>query len=352
MDPKPTVRFCHVHSGSRIAYASLGSGRPLVSLPGWLCHVRELWNHPAAASARARLSRHHQLVWYDRLGCGLSDRRDVQLSLESDVAQLAAVMDAAGVARASLIGYSSAAAAAVVFAARHPERVERLVLYAPFARGSAVTTPERFEALKHLVRTDWGLGSRGLAAMIVPTGSSRDIEWFARYQRMAASAAIAEALLDHIRSLDVLSWLPEVQAPTMVIHHRDDHAVPLRAGQEVAALIPECTLKVLDGGEHDLYVRHSGSAVIDTILAFLAGSDAGHCRERTSSESLSDREREVLGLIAEGLSNKSISNALGISIGTVERHACNIYGKLGVRCRAEAVRSALTMSLATPHQSP
>ena len=348
MSVGPTVRFGRLHSGSSVAYASMGSGRPLVMLPGWLCHVRESWSHPAAASARARLARHHRFLWYDRLGCGLSDHHGFELSVDNDVAQLEAVLDAAGIERASLIGYSFGAGPAAVFAARYPERVERLVLYSAFARGSAVTTPERFEALKHLVRMHWGLGSRALAAMIVPTGSSRDIQWFTCFQQVAASAAMAEALLDHIRSMDVRAWLPEVRTPTMVLHHRDDHAVPLSAGQEVAALLPDCVLQVLEGNEHDPFIRDSGS-VVETLLGFLSGRATATSRRKPDAPvALSQREREVLALIAEGLSNKAISTALGISTGTVERHACNIYDKLGVRCRAEAVRTALTMNLSSP----
>ena len=351
MSVGPTVRFGRLHSGSSVAYASMGSGRPLVMLPGWLCHVRESWSHPAAASARARLARHHRFLWYDRLGCGLSDHHGFELSVDNDVAQLEAVLDAAGIERASLIGYSFGAGPAAVFAARYPERVERLVLYSAFARGSAVTTPERFEALKHLVRMHWGLGSRALAAMIVPTGSSRDIQWFTCFQQVAASAAMAEALLDHIRSMDVRAWLPEVRTPTMVLHHRDDHAVPLSAGQEVAALLPDCVLQVLEGNEHDPFIRDSGS-VVETLLGFLSGRATATSRRKPDAPvALSQREREVLALIAEGLSNKAISTALDITTGTVERHACNIYGKLGVRCRAEAVRSALTMDFSAPPPS-
>ncbi len=352
MHVAPTIRFCRLPGGSNVAYAALGSGKPLVMLPGWLCHVRELWSHPAAASARARLAERYRFIWYDRLGCGLSDHRGFELSVENDVAQLQAVLDSEGIQRANLLGYSFGAGPAAVFAARHPERVERVAFYSAFARGSAITTPERFAALKHLIRMHWGLGSRTLAAMIVPNGNARDIQWFTRFQQVAASATMAEALIDHIQHMDVRAWLPDVRAPAMVLHHRDDHAVPLSAGQEVAALLPDCTLQILDGDEHDPFIRDSGT-VVDTLLAFLSGhATRTNTRNGAPPEKLSHREQEVLALITHGLSNKRIAATLGISAGTVERHACNIYGKLGVRSRAEAIRSALTMNLSSPHPFP
>ncbi|TVS08869.1 MAG: alpha/beta fold hydrolase [Gammaproteobacteria bacterium] len=345
---EPVVRFCRLNSGARLAYASLGKGPPLVMLPGWLSHLRELWTHPAATSARAKLSRDHRFVWYDRLGCGLSDRDGCKPSLDNDVDQLRAVLDAAGIDRASLIGYSLGGPPVAAFAHRYPERVERLVFCSAFARGSVISSGEQMQALKQIVRVHWGLGSRTLAAMLVPNGSSRDIGWFSRFQRLAARADVAEQLLDHLWKLDVCDLLPELQVPTLIVHNRNDRAIPLAAAEELAALVPDARLEVLDGNEHDPFIRDSG-AVVEHILAFVGGHRPEFgTLSRPEGQELTPREREVLRLIALGTTNKKIAAALGIAVSTVERHVTNLYCKLDVRGRADATMRAVAMGLVAP----
>jgi pimeloyl-ACP methyl ester carboxylesterase/DNA-binding CsgD family transcriptional regulator len=316
--------------------------------PGWLSHLEENWTHPAAASARARLAESHQFIWYDRLGCGLSDRDGFELSVENDLDQLVAVLDDAGLERISLIGYSFAAGPAALFAARYPERVDRLVFYSAFARGSSLTSPRGFQALKQLVASDWTLGARTLATMLVPNGSSTDLRWFSRFQRRSTTADMAVALLDHLWAMDVRDELGAITAPTLVLHNRDDKAVPVDAGRELAALIPGSVLHLLDGNEHDPFIRDSGS-VVDSILAFVDGRPlpSGEPPERPVRE-LTGREREVLTLLADGCSNKDISAALRITVATVERHVSHIYGKLGAQGRADAALWAVSMGLTRP----
>ncbi len=106
MTGKAEAQFCRLPSGRRIAWSTMGGGSPLVMLPGWLWHLDESWSHPASMSARAKFAAAHRFVWYDRLGCGRSDRDGFEISLENDVEQLTAVLDAAGITRANLIGYS------------------------------------------------------------------------------------------------------------------------------------------------------------------------------------------------------------------------------------------------------
>jgi pimeloyl-ACP methyl ester carboxylesterase/DNA-binding CsgD family transcriptional regulator len=284
-------------------------------------------------------------VWYDRLGCGLSDRDGFEPSLENDVAQLVAVLDHAGIERAHLIGYSYGAPPVAMFAVRYPQRVERLVFYSAFARGAAVSSREAHEALKQVIRLDWGVGSRALASRLVPNASSQDLAWFDRFQRRATSARTAVWLLDHRWTLDVRDLLPSVRAPTLVLHNSDDRAVPLSAGEEIAALVPGAQLRVLDGNEHDPFIRDSGS-VVEEILAFVEGRDP--VREpvaRRAAAALTPREREVLRHIAHGNANKQIASSLGVTVATVERHVTNLYRKLGAHGRADATRAAVAMGL-------
>jgi pimeloyl-ACP methyl ester carboxylesterase/DNA-binding CsgD family transcriptional regulator len=341
------VAFCHLADGSRVAYASMGEGPALVMPPGWLCHLEENWAHPAAASARAKFAACHRFVWFDRLGCGLSDRDGFEPSLENDVAQLLAVLDHAGIERTNLIGYSYGAPPVALFAARYPERVERLVFYSAFARGSAVSTKQAHAALTQVIRLDWGVGSRALASLLVPNASSQDLAWFARFQRRATTSDNAVRLLEYRWSMDVRDLLPSIRAPTLVLHNGDDRAIPLSAGQEIAALVPGAQLRILDGNEHDPFIRDSGS-VVEEILAFIEGREPITDRVEPPHPTLTPREQQVLRHIAEGDANKQIASSLGVSIATVERHVTNLYRKLGANGRADATRAAVAMGLVSP----
>jgi pimeloyl-ACP methyl ester carboxylesterase/DNA-binding CsgD family transcriptional regulator len=342
------VRFARLATGARIAYASAGQGSPLVMVPGWLCHLQESWSHPSAASARDKLAAAHTFLWYDRLGCGLSDRDGFDMSLDNDVEQLVAVLDAAGVERADLIGYSFGAPPAAAFAARYPERVNRLIFYSAFARLQGHTTAERMEGLKQVVRMDWSLGSLTLACRLLPNASSGDLRWFSRFQQLAATAEMAAGLLDHMWRLDVRDVLPDIRAPALVLHNRHDPAIPLRAGREIAALVPGAGMHILAGNEHDPFIRDSG-AVVEAILDFSAGRPlTSRATAPVPSAELTAREQEVLRLVAQGQANKEIAAGLGISVATVERHVTNTYRKLGARGRADAVMSAVAMGLASP----
>ena len=342
------VSYCRVPGDHSVAYAQMGSGSPLVMVPGWLCHLEQSWSHPAATTARAKFAAAHRFVWYDRLGCGLSDRDGFELSVDNDVAQLRAVMDAAGIGRAHLIGYSFGAPPAAVFAARYPERVDRLVFYSGFARGTAMMPAESLQAVTQLIRADWTMASQLLATRLLPNASSQDLRWFSRFQQVAAAQEMAARLIEHTWSMDVRAALPGITAPTLVAHNRDDQAIPFPAGQEIAALVPGAELHLLDGNEHDPFIRDSGS-VVETILAFVNGrpvAAADPPRPPGSPEpGLTGRERDVLRLIASGATNDQIASALEVSVKTVERHVTSVYRKVGAGGRADATRCAVAMGM-------
>lgn len=339
--------FCELPAGQRVAYAEMGHGPPLVMLPGWLSHVEQLWSHPSAASARDKFAASRRFIWYDRLGCGMSDRTGFTPSIENDIEQLLAVLDAAGVQRCNLIGYSWGGPAATVFAARYPERVDRLVLYATYARGAALSSQEAHESFTGLLRANWNLGTLTLGTVFIPNASGRDLRWFSRFQRATTSPEMAIALLDEMRRHDVREALTQVRAPTLVLTNRHDPVVHPDNAREIASLVPGSTLHVLDGNEHEPFIRDSGS-VVETVIAFLDGRplhSAPVARPKAGAAALSPREIEVLRLLASGSANKAIARTLGIKIQTVERHIANTYRKVGARGRADAALAAARLGL-------
>jgi pimeloyl-ACP methyl ester carboxylesterase/DNA-binding CsgD family transcriptional regulator len=345
MRQEPEIRFLPF-AGRRVAYAVTGSGPALVAPAWWISHLELDWNDRAFRELWETVARGHTLVRYDRLGVGMSDRdlRDDDLSLDCDVALLRAVLDALNLDEVSLVGGSSGGCAAIAFAARFPERVDRLLLYGAYADGSSITSPAVSEAIVGTVRSHWGLGSRLLADLFLGDASSVEQERLARYQREAASPEAAAVLLELTYRNDVRSELSHVATPTVVVHRRGDRAIPYELGRELAAGIPTATLIPLAGNAHFPWAGDSRS-VARALRSVLAPEAPGGTVERTSTAPLSAREHEVLVLVASGLSNQEIAQQLVVSPHTVHRHVANIRDKLGQSTRAAAVAEATRLGL-------
>ncbi len=339
------IRF-FPHSGRRVAYSVTGDGPPLVAPAWWVSHLELDWENTAFRRLWESVGEGHALVRYDRLGVGLSDREVHQdeLSLDAEVSLLRAVLDELGLENVVLVGGSSGGCAAIAFAARFPERVSRLLLYGAYADGSSVTSSEVREALVATVRSHWGLGSRVLADIFLGEADSVEQERLARYQRSAASPETAAVLLEQVYRNDVRADLARVRAPTLVVHRRADRAIPYHLGRELAAAIPGATLVPLNGSAHFPWAgdarsvaRAWRSALVPEPPARLPGEPAAVL--------LSGREREVLALVARGLSDREIAEQLVLSPHTVHRHVANIRHKLGHGSRSAAVAEAARLGL-------
>jgi pimeloyl-ACP methyl ester carboxylesterase len=197
----PEIRFLTV-DGRRLAYEVTGEGPLLLCPAWWVSHLELDRGNPAFAEFWQAIGDGYRLVRYDRLGVGVSDRElaDGDLTVDAEVKVIAAVLDELGAGRAVLLGGSSSGCAAIAFAARFPERVERLVLYGAYADGPSITSAAVREAIIATVRSHWGIGSRLLSDIFLGEVSSQEQESFARFQRLAASADTAAALLNLSRS--------------------------------------------------------------------------------------------------------------------------------------------------------
>jgi pimeloyl-ACP methyl ester carboxylesterase len=336
------VRF--TAAGDRpVAWAATGAGPPLV-VGGWWCGHLELdWRDPLFRRFGGLLGDRFTLVRYDRPGVGMSDPAGPLItSLAEEVDVLSAVVDAVG-EKVSLFGGSSGGCAAMAYAAAHPDRVERLVLYGSYARGTEIAMADARESLSALVGRHWGVGSRILADLFLPTATPAERDEFVRFQRAGLSAEKAGRSLAAVYAFDVRDRLHTIEVPTLVLHRRDDRAIPFALGQDVAARIPGATFVPLDGTDH-LPWRGDVDSLVNPVRQFLG---AGRRARQTGSPRhvLSDRELDVLRLVAQGLSDQEIARRLGISAHTAHRHVSNIRGKLGVSSRAAAAAHAATAGL-------
>ena len=253
------IRFCTAPDGVRLAYASIGSGPPLVKTGNWMTHLEFDLESPIWRHLYRERSKTHTLIRYDARGNGLSDRDVEDVSLEKRVADLETVVDAAGVERFALFGISQGCAVSIAYAARHRDRVSRLILYGGFAVGWAVRAHdkaglEQSTAMLTLMRLGWGQENPAFrqlfTSQFVPGATKEQTDWFNEMQRVSTSAEDAVRAFEASGKYDVSALLPKVAVPTLVMHARDDARVPFDAGRRMAAGIPGARFVPLQSRNH------------------------------------------------------------------------------------------------------
>jgi pimeloyl-ACP methyl ester carboxylesterase/DNA-binding winged helix-turn-helix (wHTH) protein len=257
----PNIRFCKTADGVRIAYATSGTGPPLVKVANWLSHLEFDWRSPVWRHWITELSSHHTYVRYDERGCGLSERDVDEYSVEAWVRDLEAVVDALKLERFPLLGISQGGPVAITYAVRHPERVSHLVLYGTYVQGRSLrgkTQEEREEqeALATLMRLRWGRDDPSFrqmfAAEFIPGAGDEQKRWFNDLCRVSASAEGAARFYRAFGQVEATALLSQVVAPTLVLHATEDKRVPIEQGQKLAAEISGARFVALEGRNHIL----------------------------------------------------------------------------------------------------
>ncbi len=353
---KQQIRFCTSPDGVRIAYASSGTGPPLVRASTYLTHLEHDWDSPVWRHWLTDLGRHFTLVRHDQRGCGLSDHDVDEFSMDAWVSDLEMVVDTIGLKRFPILGPSQGGAVAIEYAVRHPEKVSHLILYGAYAQGRFHREPaskqlEEANAMLELMKVGWGKDNPAFrqvfTTLFMPEGTPDQIRWFNELQRLSTSPQNAVKMEAAFYDIDVRESAAEVKAPTLVLHARDDAMVDFEEGRRLAAAIPNARFVPLEGKNHLLLKREPAwQRFMEEILDFLPAEE-GEAPERGDAtgklgllEELTKREREVLELIAQGLDNRQIAQRLTISDKTVRNHVTNIYGKLHVSSRGQAIVKA------------
>jgi pimeloyl-ACP methyl ester carboxylesterase len=267
----PPVQFAK--SGDvRIAYQVVGDGPvDLVSVGGPASHLDMMWDEPLFARGLERLASFSRLILHDRRGTGLSDPASGPPTLEQQMDDMLAVIDAVGAERPAVYGQSEGGQLCALFAATHPERTSALVLFGCSPRGSAVMTPAVQQTFLDAIENQWGQA----ALLPVYAPSMQDDErfkrWWIRYERAAFTPAMARRVGELLLETDITDVLPAIRVPTLVMHRRDDTLIPLELGQEFAHAIPGAKFVVLEGTDQFSFSQDAEAAHRE-VEEFLTGA--------------------------------------------------------------------------------
>jgi pimeloyl-ACP methyl ester carboxylesterase/DNA-binding CsgD family transcriptional regulator len=363
--PRQEIRFTRGRDGTRLAFAEHGTGPPLIVVSCWLSHLRHDWESPVWRHFLRDIGEISTVVRYDERGFGMSDWNVTDFSVAARLADLEAIVDTLGLERVVLLGMSDGSSIAMLYAARHPERVSRLVLYGTVCGERVVFEGERLleeQTYQGLIRLGWAGADprfrRVFTQAFIPDATEEQMRWFDELQRQSTSTDNYLAARAARYREDITGEIQKIQAPTLILHAVGDRLKTFDNATEVASLIRESRLVPLESRNHILLEDEPAwQAFMAEVRSFMEPERASWLRSARAAgtadarplESLSGRELDVLRLAADGLANTAIAGSLGLSPRTVERHLSNAYAKLGLvgkPARAAAVAEVLRQGLA------
>lgn len=340
------IRFCTSRDGTRIAYATWGTGPALIWIPHWAHHIRSDWDSPVWRPWLTLLSRNGTLITHGWRGCGLSDRK-VEFSFGRYLEDLDALVASCGAEQFTLFGMAAGADLATHYAANHPERVARVILYASKSRGrlagrpTAEATVEADARLK-VMQLGWPnenpAYSEFFTSLHMPDATPEQKRSYNELLRITTSPENISGLIRSYWRFEMGDTAQRVRCPVLVLHARQDLIIPFDEGRSVAAMIPNATFVPLESRDHILVdsepAWHQFAAAVQEFLP------AANASVSVKMGNLTPRERDVLQVLARGLNNAAIATKLSISEKTVRNVVSSIFAKLSVRTRAEAVARA------------
>jgi serine/threonine protein kinase/pimeloyl-ACP methyl ester carboxylesterase/tetratricopeptide (TPR) repeat protein len=300
------IRFCTSSDGVRIAYATVGSGPPLVKAANWLSHLEFDAKSPVWRHWIRELSRSHTLVRYDERGCGLSDWEVDEFSLEAWVRDLEVVVDALELERFPLLGISQGGPIAIAYATRHPDRVSHLILYGTYGRGRAhwaLSDQDRDEQelMLSLIRVGWGKDHPAFrqvfTSLFLPDGTPEQVHWFNELQRVTARPENAARMCGAFYALDVRKLARRLRIPTLVLHGTGDLRIPFAEGRRLASLVPGARFVPLESRNHILLESEPAwprfLREVRTFLGVPADASSDPASRRRRIEALFDQALEL-----------------------------------------------------------
>ncbi|MDP2673638.1 MAG: adenylate/guanylate cyclase domain-containing protein [Dehalococcoidia bacterium] len=279
---EPRIQYAKTSDGVDIAFWTLGEGMPLVHTPFTFGHIQMEWQFPDIRRWYERLAEKRRLVRYDIRGTGVSQREAPEFSLDSLLLDLDAVVDRAGIERFALLGIEHSGVAAIMYAARHPERVSHLLLWHVYARASEWAPSQRLQATRALIDKDWETYTETVAHVAFGWSEGEQARRFAALIRESVTPEMAMLGQRLLNEVDVTAFLPQVTQPTLVLHRRQAPWVHVDVARSLASQIPDARLALLEGESSEPYAGDT-EAVLAAIDEFLGeGKEAAPERQPAS----------------------------------------------------------------------
>lgn len=274
------IRYCTTADGVRIAYAVSGSGPALVRAGNWYTHLQHDLRLSGWNAFLGLLQKRFTLVRYDGRGTGMSDRFPAEISTDTLVRDLEAVVDAVPLQRFALLGVSQGGAASILYSLKHPERVSHLILLNALVRGAAFRDgvgqgAEVVQAMRALIRQGWGSDDPAFRSLfttqMMPTATPEQQRNWNELERLSVAPDVAERIFAAVHTeVNVADRVREIRVPTLIMHVRDDRRVPFEEGRLVAAHTPGARFVPLPGANHVVLEQDEALAIaIGEICSFL-----------------------------------------------------------------------------------
>jgi DNA-binding winged helix-turn-helix (wHTH) protein/pimeloyl-ACP methyl ester carboxylesterase len=287
--PEQDIQFFTAGDGIRLAYTVGGSGPPLVRAIDWLNHLDFEWKNPFRRHWFSEIMCHNTLLRYDQRGSGLSDWNVQDFSFERSLSDFEELTTAAGWDKFAIVGSCQGGAIGAAYAARHPERVTKLILVGAFARGwpppdSMVI--EQFNAMLTLIRLGWGRDNPAFrqlwTTLFRPDASPAETEWMNEFQRITSSPENAAQMMSEFPKIDITDLLPKISCPTLVIHSRDEAVVPVQEGRLIASRIRGARFVELPSRSHEVVPGEPAwQTFVDEFSKFLGWTDQNQSSHST-----------------------------------------------------------------------
>jgi class 3 adenylate cyclase/pimeloyl-ACP methyl ester carboxylesterase len=280
---EPRIQYAKTSDGVNIAYWSLGEGTPFVHMPWFrMSHVQLEWQIPEIRRWYEALSDKTQLVRYDARGIGLSQRDVADHSVDALVRDVEAVVDRLEIERFALFGLVHTGPVAIIYAARHPERVSKLVLWCTYARSADYSQSSEIQATRDVIDKNWEMYTNTLAHVRLGWSEGEPARRFAAIMRESMTPEALHASIDAFRDLDVTDLLPQIKCPILVLHRRQISWLPVEVARDLASRLPDARLTLLEGESGAPYLGDA-DGVLDTITDFLGLDGAPAARPRSSA---------------------------------------------------------------------
>jgi pimeloyl-ACP methyl ester carboxylesterase/DNA-binding CsgD family transcriptional regulator len=338
-----------------LAYQEFGDGpQTILFVGGFLSHLELMWEEPTLAQFLRNLSQVARVIFFDKRGVGLSDRVGSSPTTEETMEDILIILKAVDCDKAVIMSASEGGPVAVMFAATYPQRTSHLILYGTMPKWIRsydypwALSRSQYDQWLQMMVDDWGM-PLSLPQFAPSRADDPDFqEWWGRVMRLAATPGSIKGVLESLRDIDVRPILSHVNAPTLVLHRTGDKAVPIAGGRFMAKHLPNARFVELNGQDHWWWVGDSDS-ILHEIERFLSETNVTAESEPTPLapmvEVLTPREMEVLQLLAAGYTNQQIADELFLTLGTVKTYTSQIYGKLNVPNRTQAVIAARKQGL-------